>query len=65
MVGVGAAFDFRGKQSTSPLLTKHGSRMAVQTDHRTTATLERYLKHNPRFALYVAAQRLGLRRFDT
>ena len=66
MVGVGAAFDFlAGNKAQAPRFIQNaGLEWLFRLLTEPRRLWKRYLKHNPRFVLYVAMQRLGLWRFD-
>ncbi len=63
MVGVGAAFDFlAGNKAQAPRFIQNaGLEWLFRLVTEPRRLWKRYLKHNPRFVLYVAMQRLGLR----
>jgi N-acetylglucosaminyldiphosphoundecaprenol N-acetyl-beta-D-mannosaminyltransferase len=65
MIGVGAAFDFHsGRVRQAPAwMQKIGLEWLFRLLMEPRRLWKRYLKHNPRFALYFLLQLLGVRRF--
>ncbi len=66
MVGVGAAFDFHAglKRQAPRWLQASGLEWLFRLATEPRRLAGRYIRNNPRFVLRVAAQQMGLRRYD-
>lgn len=64
-VGVGAAFDFHAglKRQAPPWVQRAGLEWAFRLAVEPRRLAWRYLKNNPRFVMWAAAQHLGLRQY--